>query len=132
MVGAHLDSWTGATGATDNAIGCAVTMEAMRILHDLKLPMDRTVRMALWSGEEGGGLGSKGYVKEHAADLHEKLYQGSRYSKTHAEFSPSLFRVLPIGPAAPSKAIPIVIVEDGNQTPRQRSPGASGGAFATR
>jgi len=73
MVGAHLDSWAAGTGATDNGIGCAVIMEAMRILHGLKLPMDRTVRMALWSGEEGGVLGSKGYVKEHAADLHEKL-----------------------------------------------------------
>jgi len=68
MVGAHLDSWPYATGATDNAIGCAVAMEAMRILRTLNLPMDRTVRLALWGGEEQGLLGSRAYVKEHFAD----------------------------------------------------------------
>ncbi len=68
MLGAHLDSWTGGTGATDNAAGCAVTMEAMRILRSLKLDMPRTVRIALWTGEEQGLLGSKAYVKEHFAD----------------------------------------------------------------
>ncbi|MDQ2948552.1 MAG: M20/M25/M40 family metallo-hydrolase [Acidobacteriota bacterium] len=66
MVGAHLDSWPFATGATDNAIGCAVAMEAMRILRSLK--MDRTVRLALWGGEEQGRLGSRAYVKEHFAN----------------------------------------------------------------
>jgi len=81
LVGAHLDSWAAATGATDNAIGCAVIMEAMRILRDLRVPMDRTVRIALWGGEEQGRLGSRAYVKEHFADVadmrlrpeHEKL-----------------------------------------------------------
>lgn len=68
MVGAHLDSWPYATGATDNAIGCAVAMEAMRILRTLNQPMDRTVRLALWGGEEQGLLGSRAYVKEHFAD----------------------------------------------------------------
>jgi hypothetical protein len=68
MLGAHLDSWTGGTGATDNAAGCAVTMEAIRILKTLKLDMPRTVRIALWTGEEQGLLGSKAYVKEHFAD----------------------------------------------------------------
>lgn len=65
MLGAHLDSWIGGTGATDDAAGCAVAMEAMRILKALRLPMDRTVRLALWSGEEEGLLGSRGYVREH-------------------------------------------------------------------
>jgi carboxypeptidase Q len=68
MLGAHLDSWHGGTGATDNAAGSAVAIEAMRILKALNKPMDRTVRMALWSGEEQGLLGSKAYVKEHFAD----------------------------------------------------------------
>jgi Zn-dependent M28 family amino/carboxypeptidase len=68
MLGGHLDSWQGGTGATDNAAGCAVVMEAARILKSLNLPMDRTVRMALWSGEEEGEFGSRAYVKEHFAD----------------------------------------------------------------
>jgi len=68
MLGAHLDSWQGGTGATDNAAGCAVMIEAMRILKTLGLPLDRTVRMALWSGEEQGLLGSRAYVTEHFAD----------------------------------------------------------------
>jgi len=68
MLGAHLDSWTGGTGATDNGAGSAVVLEAMRILKALDLKMARTVRMALWTGEEEGLLGSKAYVKEHFAD----------------------------------------------------------------
>jgi carboxypeptidase Q len=68
MLGAHLDSWHTATGATDNATGVAVMMEAMRILKTLQLPLDRTVRLALWSGEEQGLLGSKGYVLNHFGD----------------------------------------------------------------
>jgi hypothetical protein len=68
MLGAHLDSWTGGTGATDNGAGSAVALEAMRILKTLDLKMARTVRMALWTGEEEGLLGSKAYVKEHFAD----------------------------------------------------------------
>jgi hypothetical protein len=68
MVGGHFDSWHYATGATDNAAGSAVSMEVMRILKSLDLKMDRTVRMALWSGEEQGLYGSRAYVKEHFAD----------------------------------------------------------------
>ena len=65
MLGAHFDSWHGGTGATDNAAGSAVMMEAVRVLKALKQPMDRTVRIALWSGEEEGLLGSRAYVTEH-------------------------------------------------------------------
>jgi len=65
MLGAHLDSWHSGTGATDNATGCAVVMEAMRILQALKLEPRRTIRLALWSGEEQGLLGSKAYVTAH-------------------------------------------------------------------
>jgi carboxypeptidase Q len=65
MLGGHLDSWHAATGATDNAIGCAIMMEAARILKTLGLKPRRTIRVALWSGEEEGLLGSQSYVKEH-------------------------------------------------------------------
>jgi carboxypeptidase Q len=68
MLGGHFDSWTGGTGATDNAAGSAVAMEAIRILKTLDLKMKRTVRVALWTGEEEGLLGSRAYVKEHFAD----------------------------------------------------------------
>jgi hypothetical protein len=65
MLGGHLDSWHAATGATDNAIGCAIMMEAARLLLKLGLKPRRTIRVALWSGEEEGLLGSQAYVKEH-------------------------------------------------------------------
>lgn len=68
MVGGHLDSWHGGTGAADNAAGSAVMMEVMRVLKTLDLKMDRTVRIALWDAEEEGLLGSRAYVKEHYAD----------------------------------------------------------------
>jgi carboxypeptidase Q len=68
MVGGHFDSWHLGTGATDNAAGAGVAIEAVRILKALDLKMDRTVRLALWSGEEEGLLGSRAYVKEHFAD----------------------------------------------------------------
>ncbi len=65
MLGGHLDSWHSATGATDNAAGCAIMMEAVRILKTLGVKPRRTIRVALWSGEEQGLLGSLAYVKEH-------------------------------------------------------------------
>jgi len=68
MMGAHLDSWHAGTGATDNASGCAVVMEAMRILKALDLKLDRTVRLGLWDGEEQGHFGSRAYVRQHLGD----------------------------------------------------------------
>lgn len=68
IVGGHLDSWQGATGATDNAAGCSVMMEAMRIIKATGLQPKRSIRICLWSGEEQGLLGSRGYVKTHFAD----------------------------------------------------------------
>jgi carboxypeptidase Q len=65
MLGGHLDSWHSATGATDNAVGCAAMMEAARILKSIGVKPRRTIRVALWSGEEQGLLGSQAYVKEH-------------------------------------------------------------------
>jgi carboxypeptidase Q len=64
MLGGHLDSWHAATGATDNAIGCAVVMEAVRILSAIGVRPRRTIRAALWSGEEQGMRGSRAYVRE--------------------------------------------------------------------
>ncbi len=68
MLGAHFDSWHAGTGATDNAAGVAVMMEAMRILRAVNLPLRRTVRLALWGGEEQGLLGSTAFVRQHLAD----------------------------------------------------------------
>jgi hypothetical protein len=81
ILGAHFDSWHAGTGATDNAAGSATMMEAVRILKATGLPLRRTVRLALWTGEEQGFLGSRGYVRQHFADretmqlkpLHGKL-----------------------------------------------------------
>ncbi len=71
MLGAHLDSWHAATGATDNGIGSAVMMEAARILKAIGVKPRRTIRVALWSGEEQGLLGSKAYVKAHFGTAEE-------------------------------------------------------------
>jgi carboxypeptidase Q len=68
MLGAHFDSWHSGTGATDNASGSAAMMEAMRILKASGLKMRRTVRLALWTGEEQGLLGSRAYMKQQFAD----------------------------------------------------------------
>ena len=65
MVGGHLDSWISGTGATDNGAGSVVAMEAVRILKALGVKPKRTIRIALWSGEEQGLYGSQGYVKQH-------------------------------------------------------------------
>ena len=65
MLGGHMDSWHGGTGATDNAAGVAVCMEAVRILQAVGLKPRRTIRIALWSGEEQGLLGSRAYVTKH-------------------------------------------------------------------
>lgn len=68
MIGGHLDSWQGSVGATDNAAGSAVMMEAMRILKTLNIQPKRTVRIGLWGGEEQGIFGSRGYVAKTFAD----------------------------------------------------------------
>lgn len=65
MLGGHMDSWHAGTGATDNGAGVAVAMEAVRLLKQLGVQPRRTIRIALWSGEEEGLLGSVGYVKNH-------------------------------------------------------------------
>ena len=69
MMGGHLDAWHSATGATDNGIGCAIMMEAGRILKAIGVKPRRTIRVALWSGEEQGLLGSRAYVAKHFGTL---------------------------------------------------------------
>jgi carboxypeptidase Q len=86
MLGAHFDSWDSGTGATDNAAGSVVMMEAMRILEASGLKMRRTVRLALWTGEEEGLLGSRAYVREHFADR-EKMRLKPEHAKLSAYFN---------------------------------------------
>lgn len=86
MLGAHLDSWHGGTGATDNATGSSVAIEAVRILTQLHLKLDRTVRIALWSGEEEGLLGSKAYVQTHFASR-DTMERKPEYEKLSAYYN---------------------------------------------
>jgi hypothetical protein len=76
MLGGHLDSWHSSTGATDNAAGCAVAMEAARILLASGLKPRRTIRVALWSGEEQGLNGSREYVKQVFGEMKPAAVQG--------------------------------------------------------
>ncbi len=68
LLGGHWDCWHGGTGAADNASGCIVMMEAMRILKELNISPRRTIRVALWGGEEQGLHGSRGYVEKYLRD----------------------------------------------------------------
>ena len=68
LIGAHLDSWHGGTGAADNSSGCVVMMEAMRIIKALGVSPRRTIRIALWGGEEQGLYGSRGYLENYLYD----------------------------------------------------------------
>jgi carboxypeptidase Q len=80
MLGGHLDSWHSATGATDNAIGCAVMMEAARILKAIGVKPRRTIRVALWGGEEQGLLGSQAYVKQHFGTFEEPKPEYTKFA----------------------------------------------------
>ncbi len=86
MLGAHFDSWHSGTGATDNAAGSAVMLEAVRILKSANLKMRRTVRIGLWTGEEQGLLGSREYVKQHFADR-ETMALKPEHAKLAAYFN---------------------------------------------
>lgn len=99
MLGGHLDSWHSATGATDNAAGCAVAMEAARIIMASGLKPRRTIRVALWSGEEQGLFGSSAYVKQHFGEMKQappvqgqppapgELVKGADYEKLSAYYN---------------------------------------------
>jgi carboxypeptidase Q len=86
MLGGHLDSWQGGTGATDNGTGSSVAIEAVRILTQLHHPMARTVRITLWGGEEEGLLGSKYYVQHHFAPR-DTMKQTPEYAKLDAYYN---------------------------------------------
>jgi hypothetical protein len=75
MLGAHIDSWHGGTGAADNASGCIVMLEALRILKNLEVAPRRTIRIALWGGEEQGLHGSRGYVEKYLVDPKTKEHK---------------------------------------------------------
>jgi carboxypeptidase Q len=75
LVGAHIDSWNGGTGAADNGSGCIVMMEALRILKNLDVAPRRTIRVALWGGEEQGLNGSRGYVEKYLVDPKTKQHK---------------------------------------------------------
>ncbi len=92
MMGAHMDSWQAGTGATDNAAGCAVAMEAARILRSLGLHPRRTIRVALWTGEEEGLLGSAAYVRQHFGRVDgdrtkRTLVRGPEYDRLSAYYN---------------------------------------------
>jgi Zn-dependent M28 family amino/carboxypeptidase len=96
MLGGHLDSWHSSTGATDNAAGCAVAMEAARIILASGLKPRRTIRVALWSGEEQGLHGSREYVKQHFGEMKtsgtgqqqtSELIKGANYEKLSAYYN---------------------------------------------
>jgi carboxypeptidase Q len=93
MLGAHFDSWHSGTGATDNAAGSAVMMEAVRILQALGLKPRRTIRIALWSGEEEGLLGSRAYVAEHFAKRIDTNQQPGSVANPQFEFKPEWDKV---------------------------------------
>jgi len=80
MLGGHLDSWHSATGATDNAIGCATMMEAARIIKAIGVKPRRTIRVACWGGEEEGLLGSQAYVKQHFGTVENPTPEFSKFN----------------------------------------------------
>ncbi len=80
MLGGHLDSWHSATGATDNAVGCATMMEAARILKAIGVKPRRTIRVACWGGEEQGLLGSQAYVKQHFGTAENPTAEFSKFN----------------------------------------------------
>jgi hypothetical protein len=86
MLGAHFDSWHGATGATDNAAGSAVVMEAMRILKQSGVRLRRTVRIGLWGGEEQGLIGSREYVTAQFANVQDMILKPA-HGKVAAYFN---------------------------------------------
>jgi carboxypeptidase Q len=86
LLGAHIDSWNGGTGAADNASGCIVMMEALRILKNLDIAPRRTIRIALWGGEEQGLFGSAGYAEKYLVDPTTKAHKPD-YEKFAAYFN---------------------------------------------
>lgn len=86
LLGGHFDSWHSATGATDNGAGCAAVLEALRILKAIGAKPRRTIRVALWDGEEQAYYGSVGYVKKHYGDPDTKQ-PGAEHDKLSAYYN---------------------------------------------
>jgi len=95
MLGGHMDSWHSGTGATDNGAGVAVAMEAVRILQTLGLKPRRTIRIALWTGEEQGLLGSQAYVKAHFGTLEGGPQFGGGGGGGNANATPAKLTTMP-------------------------------------
>ncbi len=119
MLGAHFDSWHSGTGATDNGAGSVVMMEAMRILKTLGMPMRRTVRIGLWTGEEQGLIGSSRYLRIHKDELprisaYVNLDNGT--GKIRGIWSQSNSAVVPIFEQilSPFRDMGVLAVRDGN------------------
>ena len=119
MLGAHFDSWHSGTGATDNGAGSVVMMEAIRILKTLGLPMRRTVRIGLWTGEEQGLIGSNRYLRIHRDELpkisaYVNLDNGT--GKIRGIWSQSNSAVVPIFEQilSPFRDLGVLAVRDGN------------------
>jgi carboxypeptidase Q len=119
MLGAHYDSWHSGTGATDNGAGSVVMMEAIRILKALGLPMRRTVRIGLWTGEEQGLIGSTRYLRIHQAELpkisaYVNLDNGT--GKIRGIWSQSNPAVVPIFEQvlSPFRDMGVLVVRNGN------------------
>ena len=119
MLGAHFDSWHSGTGATDNAAGSVVMMEAIRILKTLGMPMRRTVRIGLWTGEEQGLIGSTRYLRIHQNELpkisaYVNLDNGT--GKVRGIWSQSNSAVVPIFEQilSPFRDMGVLAVRDGN------------------
>src|SRR2546423_8886088 len=89
MLGGHMDSWHAGTGATDNGAGIAVAMEAVRIIQALGLKPRRTIRVALWSGEEEGLLGSRAYVAQHFGKMEAPTVTASTATPGGGDSSPT-------------------------------------------
>jgi hypothetical protein len=95
MLGGHMDSWHAGTGATDNGAGVAVGMEAVRILQALKLQPRRTIRIALWSGEEQGLMGSRYYVMQHFGTFGDGTLEAFRLGSSNQGTPPPKFASKP-------------------------------------
>jgi hypothetical protein len=119
MLGAHFDSWHSGTGATDNGAGSVVMMEAIRILKTLGMPMRRTVRIGLWTGEEQGLIGSSRYLRIHKDELprisaYVNLDNGT--GKIRGIWSQSNSAVVPVFEQilSPFRDLGVLAVRDGN------------------
>jgi Zn-dependent M28 family amino/carboxypeptidase len=108
MLGGHLDSWHSATGATDNAIGCAIMMEAVRVLQAIGAKPRRTIRVALWGGEEEGLLGSLAYVAKHFGTVEQPIQPAFSKLDAYWNIDTGTGRVRGAGVFGPPEAARIV------------------------